>query len=95
MLLLDVHRMPFRKSVSYGVIQFMIGEAMKQDGFTWWVARLRESFQDIRYGTYRTYFIGFASFWEIPAGEETAVNGYRVEYQVMNYLIPSNVNLVI
>ncbi len=24
-------------------------------------------------------FIGFASFWEIPAGEETAVNGYRVE----------------
>ena len=31
----------FRKSVSYGVIQFMIWEAMKQDGFTWWVARLR------------------------------------------------------
>ena len=25
------------------------------------------------------HFIGFASFWEIPAGDETAVNGYRVE----------------
>lgn len=53
-------------------------EAMKQDGFTWWVARLRESFKI--YDMVRIdHFIGFASFWEIPAGEETAVNGYRVE----------------
>lgn len=53
-------------------------EAMKADGFTWWVARLRESFKI--YDTVRIdHFIGFASFWEIPAGEETAVNGYRVE----------------
>ncbi|NQH33841.1 4-alpha-glucanotransferase [Streptococcus suis] len=53
-------------------------EAMKNDGFTWWVARLRESFKI--YDMVRIdHFIGFASFWEIPAGEETAVNGYRVE----------------
>lgn len=53
-------------------------EAMKQDGFTWWVARLRESFKI--YDMVRIdHFIGFASFWEIPAGDETAVNGYRVE----------------
>ncbi|HFI0602447.1 TPA: 4-alpha-glucanotransferase [Streptococcus suis] len=53
-------------------------EAMKADGFTWWVARLRESFKI--YDMVRIdHFIGFASFWEIPAGEETAVNGYRVE----------------
>ncbi len=53
-------------------------EAMKHDGFTWWVARLRESFKI--YDMVRIdHFIGFASFWEIPAGEETAVNGYRVE----------------
>ena len=51
---------------------------MKQDGFTWWVARLRESFKI--YDMVRIdHFIGFASFWEIPAGDETAVNGYRVE----------------
>ena len=53
-------------------------EAMKADGFTWWIARLRESFK--LYDMVRIdHFIGFASFWEIPAGEETAVNGYRVE----------------
>ncbi|BDD43533.1 4-alpha-glucanotransferase [Streptococcus ruminantium] len=53
-------------------------EAMKNDGFTWWVARLRESFKI--YDMVRIdHFIGFASFWEIPAGEETAVNGRRVE----------------
>lgn len=53
-------------------------EAMKADGFTWWVARLRESFKI--YDMVRIdHFIGFASFWEIPAGEETAVNGCRVE----------------
>ncbi len=53
-------------------------DAMKADGFTWWIARLRESFK--MYDMVRIdHFIGFASFWEIPAGEETAVNGYRVE----------------
>ena len=53
-------------------------DAMKADGFTWWIARLRESFKI--YDVLRIdHFIGFASFWEIPAGEETAVNGYRVE----------------
>ena len=36
-------------------------EAMKQDGFTWWVARLRESFKI--YDMVRIdHFIGFASF---------------------------------
>lgn len=53
-------------------------DAMKEDGFTWWIDRLRESFK--LYDMVRIdHFIGFASFWEIPAGEETAVNGYRVE----------------
>lgn len=53
-------------------------EAMKKDGFTWWIARLRESFK--LYDMVRIdHFIGFASYWEIPAGERTAVNGRRVE----------------
>lgn len=53
-------------------------EAMKTDGFSWWIARLRESFK--MYDMVRIdHFIGFASFWEIPAGEETAINGYRME----------------
>lgn len=53
-------------------------EAMKADGFSWWIHRLRESFH--LYDMVRIdHFIGFASFWEIPAGELTAVNGYRVE----------------
>ncbi|MET3558446.1 4-alpha-glucanotransferase [Streptococcus rupicaprae] len=53
-------------------------DAMKADGFRWWISRIRESFK--LYDMVRIdHFIGFASFWEIPAGEETAVNGYRVE----------------
>lgn len=53
-------------------------EVMKNDGFTWWVARMRESFK-IFDMVRIDHFIGFASYWEIPAGEETAINGYRLE----------------
>jgi 4-alpha-glucanotransferase len=53
-------------------------DVMKEDGFSWWIDRMRENFK--LYDVVRIdHFIGFASFWEIPAGEETAVNGYRVE----------------
>ena len=49
-------------------------EAMERDGYSWWVARLRESFKI--YDVVRIdHFRGFESFWEIPAGSETAATG--------------------
>lgn len=53
-------------------------DKMQDDGFTWWVDRLRKSFEI--YDLVRIdHFIGFASYWEIPVGEKTAINGYRVK----------------
>ncbi len=47
---------------------------MKADGFIWWLERMRtqlETFDLIRIDHFR----GLEAFWEIPASEETAVNG--------------------
>jgi 4-alpha-glucanotransferase len=45
-----------------------------ETGFAWWVARL--SACAARFDAVRLdHFIGFRNYWEIPAGETTAVNG--------------------
>jgi 4-alpha-glucanotransferase len=53
-------------------------EVMAQDGYSWWLRRIR--------GALRVYdlvridhFRGFAGYWEVPAGEETAENGQWVK----------------
>ncbi|MGE0439044.1 MAG: 4-alpha-glucanotransferase [Gemmatimonadales bacterium] len=51
---------------------------MRRRGFDWWIRRIRsafESFDVVRIDHFR----GFEAFWEVPAGEETAVNGRWVE----------------
>ena len=53
-------------------------EVMRSRGFKWWVQRLRWAAQTcdlIRLDHFR----GFAQFWEIPAHEETAINGRWVD----------------
>ena len=53
-------------------------ERMAADGFLWWRARVEtqvELFDLIRIDHFR----GFQAYWEIPAGEETAINGRWVE----------------
>jgi 4-alpha-glucanotransferase len=50
-------------------------EAMARDGYRWWVARMRRALElsDI----FRIdHFRGFAGFWAVPAGEETARRGH-------------------
>ncbi|MBI3566550.1 MAG: 4-alpha-glucanotransferase [Elusimicrobia bacterium] len=47
-------------------------------GFAWWIARLRacaERFDALRLD----HFIAFRNYWEVPAGEKTAVGGRWVE----------------
>ena len=53
-------------------------EAMEQDGYLWWLKRLRKNlewFDLLRLDHFR----GFSAFWEVPAGEETAINGQWVK----------------
>lgn len=49
-------------------------EAMAEDGFAWWAARLRHllALVDV---VRLDHFRGFESYWEIPAAEPTAVAG--------------------
>ncbi len=49
-------------------------DKMQSDGFRWWIERLRASFRTfdlIRLDHFR----GFEAYWEVPAGESTAING--------------------
>lgn len=53
-------------------------EALEADGFQWWINRMGHNLH--LYDSVRLdHFRGFAAFWEVPAEEETAVNGTWVE----------------
>lgn len=47
---------------------------MKESGYEWWVARFRRTFEWVDIVRI-DHFRGFEAYWEIPAEEETAVNG--------------------
>ncbi|UUX33925.1 4-alpha-glucanotransferase [Fundicoccus culcitae] len=49
-------------------------EYMRNNGYQWWIQRLKESFK--LYDVVRIdHFRGFESYWEVPFGEKTAQNG--------------------
>jgi 4-alpha-glucanotransferase len=53
-------------------------DALRANGYDWWVRRLRWALQTcdiIRLDHFR----GFEAYWEIPASEPTAVNGHWVD----------------
>jgi len=53
-------------------------DLMKEDGFGWWIERMRTQLE--LFDLFRIdHFRGFEAYWEIDAGEETAVNGRWVE----------------
>jgi len=52
-------------------------DVMKNDGYAWWIARFVAALK--RFDILRLdHFRGFEAYWEIPAGETTAVNGQWV-----------------
>jgi 4-alpha-glucanotransferase len=53
-------------------------ETMRDRGYKWWVQRLRWATQTCDY-IRLDHFRGFAQFWEIPAADETAINGHWVD----------------
>ncbi|MGL6112842.1 MAG: 4-alpha-glucanotransferase [Rubrivivax sp.] len=48
--------------------------AHASDGYAWWVQRMRRTFELVDIVRI-DHFRGFAGYWEIPAGEPTAVKG--------------------
>lgn len=53
-------------------------DRLKESGFAWWVDRVRRS--HALYGLIRLdHFRGFEAFWQIPAKDDTAVNGKWVK----------------
>lgn len=49
-------------------------DRLKQDGYGWWMDRLQKVLSRVDI-VRLDHFRGFAGYWEIPAGEETAVKG--------------------
>ena len=49
-------------------------DKMAKDGYRWWLDRFRATLELV--DTVRLdHFRGFAAYWEVPAAEETAING--------------------
>lgn len=53
-------------------------EQMEKNGFSWWINRLRHTLLQVDIIRI-DHFRGFESFWEVPADEETAINGKWVK----------------
>jgi 4-alpha-glucanotransferase len=53
-------------------------DRLAADGYKWWIERMRAAFS--LYDIVRLdHFRGFEAFWEIPAGETTAIHGHWVK----------------
>jgi 4-alpha-glucanotransferase len=53
-------------------------ERMAEDGYAWWIARLRAAFAQVDI-LRLDHFRGFAAYWEVLASEATAMNGRWVK----------------
>lgn len=53
-------------------------DEMRSSGYGWWLGRLQRALDQLDIVRI-DHFRGFAAYWEIPAGEATAVNGRWVE----------------
>ena len=49
-------------------------DVMARDGFKWWIERIRATFAAVDL-VRLDHFRGFESYWAVPAGETTAING--------------------
>jgi 4-alpha-glucanotransferase len=52
-------------------------DAMKRDGFQWWITRFKATLEIVDIARV-DHFRGFAAAWEVPGGDETAENGHWV-----------------
>jgi 4-alpha-glucanotransferase len=60
-------------------------QALEAKNFSWWIQRMTHNFS--LYDFIRIdHFRGLVGYWEVPQGEETAVNGWWVQAPVHNFL---------
>ncbi|RJQ49766.1 MAG: 4-alpha-glucanotransferase [Nitrospiraceae bacterium] len=53
-------------------------DALKKSGYAWWIQRIEHNLK--LYHIFRIdHFRGFVGYWEVPAGEKTAINGKWVK----------------
>lgn len=50
----------------------------RENGYAWWLQRMKSQFAIVDYVRI-DHFRGFESFWSVPYGEQTAVNGHWVK----------------
>jgi 4-alpha-glucanotransferase len=53
-------------------------DKLRDTGFTWWLERFRTVLKQVDY-VRLDHFRGFEAYWEVPANEETAINGRWVK----------------
>jgi 4-alpha-glucanotransferase len=59
-------------------------DVLKETGYEWWIERLKHNFR--LFDLVRIdHFRGFVGYWEVPAGERTAINGKWVEAPAMDF----------
>jgi 4-alpha-glucanotransferase len=59
-------------------------DVLKEHNFDWWIRRLTHNFR--LYDMLRIdHFRGLVAYWEVPAGEETAINGKWVKVPVDDF----------
>jgi 4-alpha-glucanotransferase len=60
-------------------------DVLKERKFDWWIQRMGHTLE--LYDVVRIdHFRGLVAYWEVPAGEETAINGQWVEAPVYDFL---------
>jgi len=59
-------------------------DALRESGYEWWVQRIEQTIK--LYDFVRIdHFRGLVAYWEVPATEETAINGKWTEAPVMDF----------
>jgi len=53
-------------------------DKMQQTGFDWWIKRFQATLQYVDIVRV-DHFRGFEAYWQVPAGEETAINGEWIQ----------------
>lgn len=51
---------------------------MKQDGYQWWISRIKKTLQLVDY-VRLDHFRGFEAYWAVPVSSDTAINGEWVK----------------
>jgi 4-alpha-glucanotransferase len=53
-------------------------DVMRETGYRWWIERMRAALRTVDV-VRLDHFRGFEAYWEVPAGDETAINGRWVK----------------